>query len=60
MYAQATTGTKANNNKFSQCSQNSMSTVMTALVNGNRFCFKGKQYCLFVFIYNHKIVLVSP
>ena len=52
MYGQASTGSKFNNNKFSQCSKAYMNDVVNVLINNQnnkKFCFKGnilfKIYC---------------
>jgi disintegrin and metalloproteinase domain-containing protein 10 len=43
MYRKATTGTQRNNRNFSQCSKDSMGSVMTSLVgNSVKFCFDSK------------------
>lgn len=41
MYGEATTGKKPNNLKFSDCSKDSMSGVISSLVESEKFCFKG-------------------
>ena len=44
MYARATTGTLANNRRFSTCSITLMTSFLTYLVGSSRNCLKGEQF----------------